>query len=163
MNDYVYLGKIVNTHGIKGELRIRSDFELKGQVFVPGFKIYVGDLKQEEEIVSYRHHKEFDMVVLKGYNNINEVLDMVKSNVYVKRSDLVNKNDYIMDDLIGFKVLSDGKMVGSVIDYVYNKSNTLLVVMGNRKFYVPMEDVYIKKIDTVNKEILGTDIDGLII
>ena len=33
MNDYVCIGKIVNTHGIKGELRILSDFELKNKVY----------------------------------------------------------------------------------------------------------------------------------
>ena len=41
--DYVYIGKIVNTHGIKGELRIRSNFELKNVIFKPGFTLYVGE------------------------------------------------------------------------------------------------------------------------
>ena len=42
MNDYVCIGKIVNTHGIKGELRILSDFELKNKVFKKGVNRYVG-------------------------------------------------------------------------------------------------------------------------
>ena len=36
--DYIYIGKIVNTHGLKGEIRIISDFEFKDKVFVPGIK-----------------------------------------------------------------------------------------------------------------------------
>ena len=55
--DYVYIGKIVNTHGIKGELRIRSNFELKDVVFKPGFTLYVGDGYVPAEIVTYRHQK----------------------------------------------------------------------------------------------------------
>ena len=41
--DYVYIGKIVNTHGIKGELRIRSNFDKKDIVFKPGFTLYIGE------------------------------------------------------------------------------------------------------------------------
>ena len=39
--EYVKIGKIVNTHGIKGELRIRSDFEYKDRVFKKGFILYI--------------------------------------------------------------------------------------------------------------------------
>ena len=63
MNDYVCIGKIVNTHGIKGELRILSDFELKNKVFKKGVNLYVGPEKQEFTITEYRHHKMFDMVI----------------------------------------------------------------------------------------------------
>lgn len=38
----VYVGEIVNTHGIKGELRIVSDFKYKDSVFVKGKKLYLG-------------------------------------------------------------------------------------------------------------------------
>ena len=40
--ELVRIGKIVNTHGIKGELRILSDFEFKDKVFKKGVKVYVG-------------------------------------------------------------------------------------------------------------------------
>ena len=38
--EYVLIGKIVNTHGIKGELRILSDFEYKERIFKKGFNLY---------------------------------------------------------------------------------------------------------------------------
>ena len=41
MDDFIYVGKIVNTHGLKGEIRILSDFEYKEKVFVPGMTIYI--------------------------------------------------------------------------------------------------------------------------
>ena len=71
MQDFVYIGKIVNTHGIKGELRLLSKFSYKERVFVKGMTIYIGRNKEKEEIVSYRHHKCFEMITLKGYSNIN--------------------------------------------------------------------------------------------
>ena len=41
--DNIYIGKIVSTHGIKGELRIISDFEYKDKVFVVGNKLIIND------------------------------------------------------------------------------------------------------------------------
>ena len=69
MNDYILVGTIVNTHGIKGELRILSDFSRK-EVFNKGNHLYIGEEKILEEITSYRTHKQFDMVTFKNYNNI---------------------------------------------------------------------------------------------
>ena len=48
--EYIYLGKIVNTHGIKGEVRIISNFRYKSRVFVKGFTIYIGKKKDKEVI-----------------------------------------------------------------------------------------------------------------
>ena len=48
MEEYIYIGKIVNTHGIKGEIRILSDFEKKDSVFVVGMPIYIGRKKEKE-------------------------------------------------------------------------------------------------------------------
>ena len=86
---YIYLGKIANTHGIKGELRILSNFKYKSRVLKKGFKVYIGKEKIEEEIVTYRPHKQFDMITLKGYNNINDVLKYKSLNIFINKEDLI--------------------------------------------------------------------------
>ena len=53
--DKICVGKFVNTHGLKGEIRIISDFEYKNDVFKPDNKIYIND--QLFIIDSYRKHK----------------------------------------------------------------------------------------------------------
>ena len=112
MNNYVCIGKIVNTHGIKGELRILSDFEYKDKVFKNNVSLYVGSLKKEYVINSYRHHKIFEMVTFKGYNNINEVLELKGQLVYVNRSILkINEDDYLLNDLIGMEVFDNDAVV----------------------------------------------------
>lgn len=160
--DYISVGKIVNTHGIKGELRILSDFELKNQVFIIGKKIYIGDSFIKEEIASYRKHKEFDMITLKDYNNINQVLKYLRKQVYVKREDL-NIDKYLMTDLIGFDVYLKEQKIGKIIDFVYNGSNKLLVVEGLKKFYIPMVEDFVNKVDINNCKVDVTDnVKGLI-
>lgn len=160
--DYISVGKIVNTHGIKGELRILSDFELKNQVFIIGKNIYIGDSFIKEEIASYRKHKEFDMITLKDYNNINQVLKYLRKQVYVKREDL-NIDKYLMTDLIGFDVYLKEQKIGKIIDFVYNGSNKLLVVEGLKKFYIPMVEDFVNKVDINNCKVDVTDnVKGLI-
>lgn len=160
--DYISVGKIVNTHGIKGELRILSDFELKNQVFIIGKNIYIGDSFIKEEIASYRKHKEFDMITLKNYNNINQVLKYLKKKVYVKREDL-NIDKYLMTDLIGLDVYLKEQKIGKIIDFVYNGSNKLLVVEGLKKFYIPMVEDFVNKVDINNCKVdVADNVKGLI-
>ena len=105
----LYVGKVVGTHGIKGEIRILSDFQFKDKIFVVGKKLIIGN--QEYVIRSYRRHKNFDMVTLNDYKDINEVLFLVKKKVYVLKENLdLDEQEILDEDLINFKVLTtDGK------------------------------------------------------
>ena len=159
----IKIGKIVNTHGIKGELRILSDFDKKELVFKPGFNIYIGNNNIKEIINTYRVHKNYDMVTLKGYNNINEVLKYKDNEVFINRDDLnLNENDYILDDLINMEILDDNIILGKVIDYS-NSNNILLKVQGEKEFYIPLVDEYIIKVDKINKQIITKNVKDLIL
>ena len=62
---YVLIGKIVNTHGLKGEVRILSSFKYKDKVFKKDMCVYIGKDKICEKISGYRYHKIFDMIMMK--------------------------------------------------------------------------------------------------
>lgn len=164
--NYIYLGKIVNTHGIKGELRLLSDFDKKELVFKPGFLIYIGDEKKLETINSYRHHKKFEMITLKGYSNINEVLKYLNQNVFINKEDLkLSENDYLLEELIHCQILFQDKIVGQVEEIVYNNANILLQVktLKGKKIYIPKNEYFIKNINIKKKIIEGQNIQGLMI
>lgn len=163
MEDYIYVGKIVNTHGIKGEIRILSDFEYKDKVFVPGVKIYLGRKKEEMTIVTYRHHKNFEMVTLAGYNDINQVLRFKGLYVYIDRKDLVLDDNQILDsDLISLKVIVDGNEIGYISDVRNVSYNKLLEINFNNKTYlIPYQKEFVSEIDLTNKKIVITPIKGM--
>lgn len=164
MDDYVFIGKIVKTHGIKGELRIKSDFDKKELVFQPGFTLYIGKGYVPEEIVSYRKHKDFDMVIFKGYDNINQVLHYLKMDVYVKRESLsLKEDDYLLQDLIGFTVLENGEILGKVSDIVYNGSSILLYIASSQNFYIPYQNYFVKKVILEKHVIEVENAKGLIL
>ena len=162
--DLVIIGKIVNTHGIKSEIKILSDFDKKNLVFKNGFNIYIGPNHIKETINTYRVHKNFDMITLTGYTNINEVLKYKGLDVFINRDDLNLKTDeYIMDDLINMDIVEDNIVLGKVVDFVYNKPNTLLVIEGKNNFYIPFVKEYIIIVDLNNKRIETKNAKDLIL
>lgn len=165
MIDYIYIGKIVNTHGIKGELRLISDFKYKDRVFKKGTHIYIGRKKEEEVVTSYRHHKNFEMITLEGYTDINEVLKYKGLSAFVSRSDLALQNDeYLDEDLIGLKAYSDDQLLGEVIELRDSggKNKLLVIKTNNKDIYIPFQKEFIKSIDFKEKKIDLIIIKGMI-
>ena len=144
--DYIKIGKIVNTHGIKGEVRILSKFPYKDKVFVKDMNIYI-DKKYKEVISSYRKHKNFDMITLVGYDNINDVLKYKGLNVYVNKDDIrLDSNKYLDEDIIGSNVIYKGINVGVIKDIEIYDKYSLLVILGKKEYLIPYNDNLIEKI-----------------
>ena len=157
----IKIGKIVNTHGIKGELRILSKFPYKDKVFINNMKIYI-DKKDIEIINTYRRHKNFDMITLKGYNNINEVLKYKGKYVYIDSSDIkLDNNKYLDEELIGLTVMYENIEKGIIKDIERYDKYSLLVILGKKEYLIPYNDNLIDKIDINNKKIYIKDIKGL--
>jgi 16S rRNA processing protein RimM len=164
MREYIYIGKVVNTHGIKGEIRIKSDFLKKELIFKKNFNLYFGPNKEKETINSYRIHKDYDMVTLNGINNINDVLKYKGQNVFIKRDELkFDKDNYLIEDLFEFEVEENKKILGKVKDFMYNNGNVLLYIKGSKDFYIPYNDYFIKCVDLENKKIITQNAEGLIL
>ena len=162
--EYVYIGKIVNTHGIKGEVRLLSKFKFKDRVFIPGMKIYIGKEKIEEVINTYRPHKQFDMITMKGYTNINEVLKYKTQKVYINKEDLkLGSDEYLDEDLIGLNVMVDNKIVGEVIRLdVYPHQNLLVVKVEGKSCLIPYVSDIIEEVNFNEGYIAIKNIKGLI-
>lgn len=160
--DFIYVGEIVNTHGIKGEVRIISEFKYKKEVFKKGFKLYIGKEKKELLINTYRVHKMYDMVTFESIDDINDVIEYKGLNVYINRTDL--KIDGILDeDIINLKAYSNDKKIGKVIEILKSKAHDILVVEKEKKrILIPYINEFIEKIDLENKKIYIKEIEGLI-
>lgn len=153
----VYLGKIVNTHGLNGEIRIISDFEYKNDIFKNGNKLYINDTLYT--IVSYRHHKIFDMVKFKEVDNIDKAILLKGSKIFFDRDDFNFK--ILEQDLIGLDVYDNNIFKGKVVDIIKNNKYSILVIDGIKKHMVPYISEFVEKIDIDNNRILIKYIKGL--
>lgn len=157
-----YIGKIINTHGIKGEIRIISDFDYKEKAFKVGTHLIIEDKKYE--IKSYRRHKNYDMVTLDNYKNINEVLFLMKKKVYKETKELkLEKNEILDSELITYRVIDKNKNCG-IIKEIFKASptNKIIRVEFNHEVLIPLSSPMIKKISKEKKEVEVELIDGMI-
>ena len=161
---YLCIGKIVNTHGIKGEVRLLSNFKFKEKVFKKDFVIYIGKDKIKESINSYRTHKQFDMITIKNITNINDVLKYKGKKVYIEKSDLkLEPNEYLDEDLINFDIIINDKAIGKVTDIKKNTYQKQLIVNKEGKEYlVPLVYGIINSINLEDGTIVIEDIKGLL-
>lgn len=150
----IYIGKYVNTHGIKGEIRIKSDFKYKDKVFFVGNTLIIDN--QEFVINSYRRHKEYDMVTFKGITDINQIIGLKGSRVYVFNISL-GEGEYLDSTLIGFKVYMNNIYRGDVFDIKYLSNSKKILVVNNK--YVPFELV---SVNLREKRIDVMEVDGLL-
>ena len=148
MKDKLYIGYICGTHGIKGELKVLSDFEKKEIAFKVNNKIMIDNI--EHTITSVRYHQNKILITIDSLHNINDVLEYVKKEIYIKRENL-NLDSYLMEDLIGFKIIEDEEL-GVVKNILITKAGYLLEI--DKNFYIPFVPSYIKEVDVKNKKII---------
>lgn len=154
---YIYIGDLVNTHGIKGEVRITSDFKYKDLVFKKGMKVYLGKRKEKEVVNTYRVHRNYDMITFEGIDNINDVIVYKGDALYINRND-INIDGYFDEDLIGLDVYTD-KYIGKVEYILKSKAHDILVLDTGKM--IPNIGEFVKKIDLNAKKVLVEEVVGM--
>ena len=152
----LYIGKIVNTHGIKGELRIKDNLTTKqrDEIFKIGSNLIIDD--KTYKITSYRTHKDYDMVTFDGFNNINDVLFLKGKRVYKSKDEINLNNEDILDsELVTYKVKTTDNIEGKILDVEETGNNykILRLLINNNEVLVPYHKEFVK-IDSNKKEVI---------
>ena len=168
MEEYFEIGQIVNTSGLKGEIKIKpfTDDITKFNNFKT---IYVSIKKElkEFEIERVRFSKNMVFLKLKGIDTIEEAENY--RNLYLKikrdKDEKLEVDTYYIVDLIGCRVCTDDqKDLGELIDVFSTGSNDVYVVkdeLGKQVLLPAIKDV-IKNVDIENKLITVHLMEGLI-
>lgn len=165
--DVLEIGQIVNTRGLRGEVKLNS-FSEDSKRFEKVSSIFVKNKTgfEEYQIQKVSYSKNQVILKLKGIDHIDYAEKLRNLFVYIKRSDLeeLEEGQYYIADLIGLEVFEDdGKKLGIVDDVFNTKSNSVYVVrtdLGELKYLPNIPDV-IKQVDIQNKKIIVTLIPGL--
>lgn len=153
MEELIIVGKVINFFGIKGELKVKSNFDKKERVFKIGNNILINN--EPLKITSVRIHKNNYLIRVNDINDINLITKYIGFNVYFKKSDLgLTDNEYILEELIGADVMDDNENIGKVIEiYTSSNMNYIKVEYSNKTYLIPLIDEYIDHFDRDTKTI----------
>ena len=134
---YIEVGQIVNTHGVRGELKVQPwcdyaeqflDFEtlyLDGQAVTPK---------------SVRIHKNNVLLTLPGVDDMDSALHLKNKILSVRREDLaLPEGRYLNAELMGLTVIDaeSGAELGKIRDVLIYPANNVLVVKGEKEYLIP--------------------------
>ena len=146
MKQYVEAGRIINTHGVTGEVKI--EVWLDSPAFFKTFKrLFINGA--EKKILSAREHKQFIIARLEGVEDLNAAMALKGKTVEILRADARMKDgEFFVQDILGFTVVDeDGHTVGKLVDAFETPASMLYVVKGEREHLIPAVPEFVKKTD----------------
>ncbi len=166
MNDYISIGKILNFHGIKGEAKVGYSnlAQLKGAKIV-----HLLDNKEPAELAIERiqEAKNFAIVKFKGIDDINDLIQFKDQRLFIAKKEVLNKlqkDEYLINDLIGCNVYQGNEKIGRVVNVSTNGTQDLLNIENNlhQIKLVPFVNEFFPTVDIENKKITIKTIEGLL-
>ena len=158
MVEYFEIGHISNTHGLKGEMKVRPFTEDKKRY--EELKKVLIDIKgefKEYEIENVRYQKDVVLLKLKGVDDIDTAEKLKNHYISIQREDAKNleENEFFIADLIGSEVFQNGDLIGTLDDVFTAGASDVYVVKrkGKKDLLLPALKSIIKKVDVENKRI----------
>lgn len=137
MNDYFEIGKIVNTQGIKGDVRIvPQTSDIKRFDNLKTVDMYRGTTKKTLTIEKVWYHKKFVIIKFLEIKNMNEAEELKEFVIRVDRKDAIPLEDdeFYITDLLGISVIDDmDNNVGIIKDVLVTGANDVYVVKTDGK------------------------------
>ncbi len=164
MEKLIEIGQIVNTHGLRGDLKVMPWCD-DPSVFHELEYVIIDN--KEYVIEKSALHKNAVLLKLEGINHINDAEKYRGKILFVPREDLgeLPEGTYYICDLLGCSVETDeGILLGKISDIIKTGSNDVYVVENDAKkqVLIPVIDEVIKSVDIENKRIVVHPLKGLI-
>lgn len=169
-DQWLYVGKIVNTQGIRGEVRVISATDFADERYAKGATLYVRDQKNGDykplKVSNYRKHKQFDCLKFEGLPSINDVEKYKGCSLFVTEAQLseLEEGDFYYHQIIGMDVITDtGKELGTIKEILSPGANDVWVVdTGAADVLIPYIRDVVRRVDLKTKKVIVHLIPGLI-
>lgn len=168
MEEYLEIGKIVNTSGLKGLLKVMpltddiTRFEDLETIY-----IQIGKNLVEKKIEDVKYIKNMVLLKLEGIDNIDEAEKYKNLYIKINKKDAIElpEDSYLIVDIVKCDVYTEeGELLGKMIDVLDTGSNDVYVVKNSegKEILLPAIKEVIKSVDISNKKIIVKLMDGLI-
>lgn len=148
------VGKIVNTFGLKGELKVLFNQDVKLNIF------YISGYNEEFECEKQVVTKKFVKIKIHGFDDINQVVPFVGRNIELSQeeSEKLEDDEYLVSDLIGSKIFYKQNEIGVVTNVEnFGASDILVFESDGKEMRVPLVADFFELVDLKNKTINASD------
>jgi len=167
------VGVIVNTHGIRGELKVLSKTDFAEERFAKGSKLMMFNDETGQslpiEIERSREQKGMYVVKLKSYDNINDVEKYKGWVIRVSEEDqgTLDDGEYFYHQIIGCEVYTEEEeLLGTIKEILSPGANDVWVVEPaageGKQILLPVIDPVVLKVDVAAKRIIVHLLEGLV-
>lgn len=165
--DYTIVGQIINTHGIRGEVKV---YPLTDDIkrFDILEDVYLGDKKIHIQVEGVKYHKNLVILKFKQYNDINEVIDLKDCYIYVDESGLIDlpKDHFFIYDILNSEVFDiDNNFIGILVNVIQGSGNDVYIVKDadkGKEYLIPAVKEFVKSVDVEEKKIYLDPIEGML-
>jgi 16S rRNA processing protein RimM len=162
---YLEAGKIVGTHGVKGELRVQPWCD-SAEFLMRFSTLYLEEGKTPVRVISSRIHKELLLMVLEGVDSV-EKADLYRNKIlYLDRSDVaLPEGRYFMQDLIGLDVYDADTFLyyGALTRVMRTGANDVyqITAQDHKNYLIPAVPEFIREIDLEKGKMMIRPIKGI--
>ena len=143
---FIEAGEIVNTHGVRGEVKIlpwtdSAEFLAKFRtLYIDGAPV---------RVLAARVHKQTVLARLEGVEDVNAAMRLKGRRVFIDRADAkLPKGGYFIQDIIGAEVVTEsGESIGQLAEVIDAPASMVYVVKGERERLIPAVPEFILKTD----------------
>ena len=166
LKQYLEIGQIVSTHGVKGELRVNPWCDTPE--FMKKFKTLYFDKNGEKavKVLACRPHGNVVILQLEDINTVEEAQKLRNKILFMSRKDAkLKKGDWFIQDLIGCTVYDaddNAKIYGTLTDVAQTGANDIWYIENNNKEYIipAIKDVVIN-VDVENESVYIRPLRGI--
>lgn len=162
---YLEIGKIVSTHGIKGEVRVDPWCNSSG--FLCKFKVlYFNKGNEELKVLSAKVHKNIVILKILGINSMEQAEKLIGKILYINRENInLSEGEYFIQDIIGIEVFDDKTNLryGKITDVLKTGANDVYQITddNNKDYLIPVIDEVICSIDIENNKMTICPLEGI--
>lgn len=168
--EFLEVGRIVKTIGLKGEVKVYPSTHFRDSRFKKGSHLFVLDdennIVRELVVKSRKINGDMDNLFFEGINSIEEAEALGRVFLHVQKDrNFLKKDQYFFSDLIGLNVIFDNNQpIGTVkaVEEFSNYATLRVKTKGPKDAFVPFINAFIKSVDLEKKEIVVNYIEGLL-
>ena len=158
----IKIGRVIRQHGVRGGMKIKSDFKYKKDAFKVGNVLKINNRDYKLTAYSFAGGGQLDIAYLEGINTIDDVIKIKQNDIYIDKS-ILNTNEILDEELLGMDVYLNNDLLGTVTDINTGINPLIIINKDGKNIYIPRQKEYINNIDVDNNRIdVSENVGGML-